>query len=299
MSRRGGGRSRNIRGAGRRRNLRAGVRRRRELLARSGESFSLTGTQDSRVFGDDAIGGLREVSGGRRRSWRRRDGTFRFRQQTYEGRELLIGSEDGVHDTFWEALQNTLDAARDQEGGQAFEPDTEVRFTFVSPNGIESSTAYTPLQGSTVEDMCDTLLIKILGSDPDLTIDKVIISYVRGAQGAGGGDRERDRERGVKHLGAKSRITVYSHGSEDVACGPRSIVMLLASKNKENDPVYWELIRNSHAKKVTSAAARIRQAAAETLCVEAGVDINTLTSFPDLIKFISVLSARLDKSCGI
>jgi hypothetical protein len=262
--------------------------RRATTRAEASTSLVFARTKDNR---------LREMQGSRRRSWKRPDGEFRFREQVYENQSGLQAGdgEGGISEVFWDALQSTLDDTRDNEA-VPFELDTMIQILFHSPNGQVISTKMTPARTVKAHALCEEVLMLGVGSNVDLLVSEIHIKYVRPSQSAGGGSN------GAAKLGARSRLTVYSHGPADKACGPRSLVLLEAFKAKDASAeklAHWNRVRNSKAKTTTSAAARTRQSAAIELCLAAEVDINTETSFADLAKLVEALRDRTGKSCAI
>jgi predicted GIY-YIG superfamily endonuclease len=263
--------------------------RRATTRSQASTRFVFAGTKDNR---------LREIMGSRRRSWRRSDGEFRFREQVYESQSgLQAGDGDGgISEDFWDALQNTLNDTRDNEA-VPFELDTMIQIMFHSPNGQVISTKMTPARNVKAHALCEEVLMRGVGSNVDLLVSEVHIKYVRPAQTAGGGSSN-----GATKLGAQSRLTVYSHGDDDKACGPRALVLLEAFKSKDESAeklMHWNRLRQSHAKKTSSAAYQGRQSAAVDLCTAAGVDIKTETSLIDLDKLVVALRNRKGKSCTI
>jgi hypothetical protein len=96
------------------------------------------------------------MEGSRRRSWKRPDGEFRFREQVYENQSGLQAGdgEGGISEVFWDALQNTLDDTRDNEA-VPFELDTMIQIMFHSPNRQVISTKMTPARTVKAHALCE------------------------------------------------------------------------------------------------------------------------------------------------
>jgi hypothetical protein len=258
------------------------LRKKKTIMIRSRNGPTTRSHVDQQFILGRALGNrLHERMEGRRRSWRRPDGEFRFREQVYDSTSGIEAGDGlgSINETFWDALQTTLDDTRDNEA-IPFEPDTKVQIKFKSPNGMMISTKMVPIGKANVRMLCDELLTKALGSNMDLLVVEVALAYIRPAQAAGGGSN------GASKLGGDSRLTVYSHGLTGKACGPRALALLLVHKSKDagvHERTADNQMRKSRAADTGSAAGLARQAVAIGLCSYAGVDIPTDSSFSDSI----------------